>query len=75
MAPGTVALLIKMIYDGIQSIWYSSNNEIYKLNVLTYTSEKIGELSRGSQVHSFVLENTNIWVSCTEGVMAWDIVS
>lgn len=65
----------RMIYDGIQSIWYSSNNEIYKLNVLTYTSEKIGELAKGSQVHSFVLENTNIWVSCTEGVMAWDIVS
>lgn len=67
--------LNQMIYDGIQSIWYSSDNELYRINVLTCAIEKIGELAKGSLVHSFVLENKNIWVSCTEGVMAWDVTS
>lgn len=65
--------LDNMIYDGLQSLWYSSNNILYKMDVSTCTIEKIEELPLGSQIHSFVLENNNIWISCTGGLKTWNL--
>lgn len=65
--------LDNMLYDRLRSLWYSSNNILYKIDVLTCAIEKIEELPLGSQFHSFVLENNNIWISCTGGLKTWDL--
>lgn len=64
--------LDQMIYDGEQHIWYSSNHALYRINISTNAIEKVEELSGDNQIYTFVLENENIWVSCTEGLIAWD---
>lgn len=64
--------LTQMIYDGEQHIWYSSNHVLYRINISTNAIEKVEELSKDNQIYSFVLENDHIWISCTEGLIAWD---
>lgn len=65
--------LDKMIYDGKGNIWFSSNNELFKINVLNDEVEKIDELSRDNRIHAFVLENNNLWISTTEGLIILDL--
>lgn len=65
----------KMIYDGVQHLWYSSNNNLYRIDTSNNKIEKMDELSIGSKVHSFVLENDNIWLSSTEGLSIWNLKS
>jgi len=65
--------LDNMLYDRVQSLWYSSNNILYKIDVLTCAVEKIEELPLGNQFHSFVLETNNIWISCTGGLKTWNL--
>lgn len=64
--------LDQMIYDGEQHIWYSSNHALYRINISTNVIEKIEELSESNQIYTFILENDNIWISCTDGLIAWD---
>lgn len=64
--------LDQMIYDGEEHIWYSSNHALYRINISTNAIEKVEELSKDNQIYTFVLENENIWISCTEGLIAWD---
>lgn len=64
--------LDQMIYDGEQHIWCSSNHALYRINISTNAIEKVEELSRENKIYTFVLENENIWISCTEGLIAWD---
>lgn len=65
----------KMIYDGVQYLWYSSNNDLYRIDTSNNKIEKMDELSAGSKIHCFVLENDNIWLSSTEGLSIWNLKS
>lgn len=65
--------LDKMIYDERKYIWFSSNNELYRINIEDDKVEKIEELSKNNKIHAFVLENNNLWISCTEGLIIWDL--
>ncbi len=65
--------LDKMIYDGGDHIWFSSNNVLYRIGIGDSKVEKIDELSRSNKIHAFVLENNNLWISCTEGLVIWDL--
>lgn len=65
--------LDKMIYDGKKYIWFSSNNELFRINIQDDKVEKIDELSKDNKIHAFVLENNNLWASSTEGLIVWDI--
>lgn len=62
----------QMIYDGEHHIWYSSNHALNRINTETDVIEKIENLSGENQIYTFVLENENIWISCTEGLVVWD---
>lgn len=58
----------KMIYDGNDYLWYSTDHIIYRLHISSGHKDKVCVLPEGSHVYSFTVKNNKLWFSYTEGV-------